>query len=160
MPIRARIWWEETSQSYAASWPYNEKFLEALKILIPSGDRTIDGTTKIWYVQEKYGLYLRQLAESSFGVGCVSFTSKEVAQQARAYQSQARGAQGSYLQPSVGTTEDCVVAFFTLIPYNVAKRAYLSAAQELHPDKPQGDAEKMTKLNELWKRIEKELYKR
>jgi hypothetical protein len=158
--IKARIWWDETSQSYAASWPYNEKFLETLKSLIPSGDRTLDGTTKIWYVQEKYGLFLRQLAESSFGTGCVSFTSKDVTQQARAYQSQARGAQGSYLQTSSGTTEDCIVAFFTLLPYNAAKRAYLQASQELHPDKPSGDAVKMTKLNELWSRIEKEFFKR
>jgi hypothetical protein len=160
MPIKARIWWDDSAQSYVVSSSYNERLVDALKGVIPSGDRSYDPASKFWYVKENYGPFIRQLAESAFGVGSVSFTSKDVAQQSRAYQSQTRGAQGALLQSTSGTTEDCIIAFFTLLPYTSAKRAYLQAAQELHPDKPQGDAVKMTKLNELWDRITKEFYKR
>ena len=160
MAIKARIWWTEDVQSYVVSSSYNERLVDSLKGVIPSGDRSYDPASKFWYVKEQYGAFIRQLAESAFGVGSVSFTSKDVAQQSRAYQSQARGAQGAYLQTTAGTTEDAIVAFFTLLPYQAAKRAFLQAAQELHPDKPQGDAVKMTKLNELWSRLEKEYYKR
>jgi hypothetical protein len=162
MAIKARIWWDEQAQCYQVSLPYNEKFIETLKLLIPSGDRMWDPATKIWFIKDNYGQFLRQLAETAFGVGCVSFTSKDVAQQARTYNSTIGGGPRHYnISPSTATTtEDAIVAFFSLLPYNAAKRAYLQASQELHPDKPTGDAVKMTKLNELWSRIEKEFFKR
>jgi hypothetical protein len=159
MALKVRIWWAEDAQAYMASFPYNEKFVEALKALIPTGERDWDPTTKIWYVKEKYGAFLHQLAGNAFGVSSVSFTSKEVAEQARAYSRPGAG-RGTSLTPSVGTTEDALIAFFSLVPYDAAKRCYLMAAQALHPDKPNGDAVKMTRLNELWSRLEKEYFKR
>lgn len=165
MAIKAKIWWDDTAQSYVLSSSYNEKFIEALKHLIPGGDRQYDPSSKFWYVKEHYGDFVRKLAETTFGVGSISFTSKLVAQQQRAssasYGGYAKhGAQGALLNSSNGTTEDAIVAFFNLIPYDAAKRAYLLTAQQLHPDKPNGDGSKMIKLNELWDRIEKEFFKR
>ena len=143
------------------SLAYDKGFLDALKQLIPSGDRQFDPNTKFWYFKEMYGDFIRDLATKSFGQGSVSFTSKTVAGQARAYSS-SPGASGKAAMPnsSSGTTEDAIVAFFSLIPYDAAKRSYLLASQTLHPDKPTGDAQKMSKLNELWARLEKEFFKR
>jgi hypothetical protein len=161
MAIKCKIWWDDTSSAYMVSCTYNERFIDALKSLIPSGDRNYDPATKFWYVQEKYGAFIRQFAQDAFGLPSVSFVSKDTTQQARTYQQAGDGAQSAYLNPSSGgTTEDAITAFFNLLPYDAAKRAYLIAAQTLHPDKPGGDGSKMIKLNELWSRIEKELYKR
>lgn len=160
MAIKARIWWDDTATAYVVSVPYKEAFVDALKQLIPSGDRNYDPQTKFWYVKEGYGSFIRQLAENAFGMSSVSFTSKDVAQQARSFHQQRSSTQGSLLTPGTGSTEDAIVAFFNLLPYDAAKRAYLIAAQTYHPDKPSGDGQKMSKLNELWDRIEKEFYKR
>src|SRR5207245_10426113 len=101
---------------------------------------------------------LRTLDETAFGIGCVSFTSRNVTQQAgqqRAYS----GSTHTLTTNGQSSTEDAVVAFMNLVPYDAAKRCFLLAAQTHHPDKG-GDAQKMSKLNELWSRIEKEFYKR
>lgn len=159
MAVKARIWWEDSSQSYVVSCSYAPKFVESVKSLIPSGSRTYDPTTKFWNVTEQYGEFLRKLAETAFGVGCVSFTSRQVASQASQSQQRAYTGQIPTTTNGTSTTEDCVVAFMNLVPYEAAKRAYLLAAQNHHPDKG-GDAQKMSRLNELWSRIEKEFYRR
>lgn len=158
MAIKCRIWWNEQAQAYAVVSGYSKDVVAALKTVIPSGDRDYDPTTKTWFVKESYGEAIRKIAESAFGIGSVSFTSRAVSQQAsqRTYTS----SNTASIQPSQGTTEDAVVAFMGLVPYDAAKRSYLLAAQALHPDKPDGDGVKMARLNELWKRVEKEFYKR
>jgi hypothetical protein len=160
MAIKCRIWWVDSAQAYAITFAYKVDLVEKLKGVIPSGDRDYDPTSKTWYVKEQYGAAIRSLAEAAFGVGSVSFTSRQVAEQSRQASYSNAGARGAYLQPSQGSTEDAVVAFMNLVPYDAARRAYLLAAQTLHPDKPEGDGMKMAKLNELWVRVEKEFYKR
>lgn len=163
MPIKCRIWWDQALNSYVLSGAYNSKLVEGLKATIPSGSRDHDPATKFWYFHEQYGEFVRQMAEASFGVGSVSFTSRNVTQQAGSQPGQQAYQAGSRpLSPSssVATTEDAIVAFFGLLTYDAAKRAYLVASATLHPDKPTGDGVKMTKLNELWTRIEKEFFKR
>lgn len=157
MAIKARIWWQESAGAYAVTFAYNKALVEGIKLLIPSGDRDFDPTSHTWYVKEQYGEMLRQLAEKGFGVGSVSFTSKTVAQQT---QQRTYSGNTASVTPASGTTEDAVVAFMGLVPYDAAKRCYLLAAQALHPDKPSGDPSKMARLNELWVRVEKEFYKR
>ena len=159
--IKCRIWWDDNASAYVISTAYSKDLVGALKQFIPSGDRQYDDQSKHWYVKESYGEFIRTMAEKAFGVGSVSFTSRTVSQQAqsgpRAYGS---GAQGAYLNPTTGgTTEDAIVAFFGLLSYDAAKKAYLVGAQSMHPDKG-GDPAKMAKLNELWTRIEKEFFKR
>ena len=157
--IKCRIWWEESSQSYVVSCSFAPKFVESVKSLIPSGSRTYDPTTKFWNVTEQYGEFLRKLAETAFGVGCVSFTSRNVTRQASQQSAYSRSSHSTLTTNGQSSTEDAVVAFMNLVPYDAAKRCFLLAAQTHHPDKG-GDAQKMSKLNELWSRIEKEFYKR
>lgn len=160
MAIKARIWWDATAQAYVVSISYNESFVNALKTLIPQGDRDFDPSTKFWYVKEAYGDFVRKLASDSFGISQVSFTSKTVAQQAQS-SAYTHGSRGAMLNPtSGGTTEDVIVAFFGLIPFEAAKKCYLIAASQFHPDHSPQDGEKMMKLNQLWDRIQKEFFKR
>jgi hypothetical protein len=162
MAIKARIFWDVNASAYVVSTAYNEKAVDALKSLIPSGDRSWDSGTKLWYVKEPYGEALRSLFASAFGIHAVSFTSKQVAEQAQTH-SQTRtqsSAAGTALNPSVGTTEDAIIAFFGLLSYDAAKQSYRRAATDLHPDKQNGDASRMSRLNDLWARIEKEYFKR
>jgi hypothetical protein len=158
MPIKARIWWDSSLNSYVVSSSYNTKLVESLKSFIPSGSRDFDPQTKFWYIKEQYGEFVRQIAEQAFGVGSVSFTSKNVSQQASSQQ--AYSGRPTVVSSGSLTTEDALIAFMNLVPYEAAKKCYLFATATLHPDKPTGDAQKMSKLNQLWERIEKEFYKR
>lgn len=161
MPIKCRIWWDEQAQAYVVSSNFNDKFIEAIKGLIPSGDRNYDPNTKFWYVKETYGAFIHTLSQNAFGISSVSFVSKQAAEQSSQTKAQSSRSSGAYLNPSQGgTTEDAIIAFFTLVPYDAARKCYLLAAASLHPDKPSGDGIKMSKLNELWTRLEKELFKR
>src|SRR5216684_1623626 len=150
MAIKARIWWDVNAQAYVISMLFNEKAVDALKGLIPSGDRNWDPSTKFWYVKEQYGEALRSLFGSAFGIHAVSFTSKTVAEQSQQASSQRTSSAGTTLNPSQGTTEDALVAFFSLLSYDAACTAYRRAATDLHPDKQGGDVIKMARLNELW----------
>jgi len=158
--IKCRIFWDVNAQAYVVSSSYSEKLVDALKSLIPSGDRNFDPQTKFWYLKEQYGAAIHSIATSAFGMHAVSFTSKQVAEQAASQQQHRTTSAGTSLNPSSGTTEDAIVAFFSLISYDAAKQAYRRAAQDTHPDKQNGDAAKMARLNELWGRLEKEYFKR
>jgi hypothetical protein len=164
MPIKARIWWDNSLDSYVVSSSYSSKLVDSLKQFIPSGSRDFDPQTKFWYVKEQYGEFIRQVAESAFGVGSVSFTSKNVTGQSTTGQQNGSQQQAYTGRPVVPTnlqsTESVVVAFFDLLPYDAAKKAYILASAQLHPDKPSGDGVKMSRLNELWQRLEKEYYRR
>jgi hypothetical protein len=168
MSIRARIWWDATLDSYVVSTSYNSKLVDSLKQFIPSGSRDFDPPTKFWYIKEQYGDFVRQICESAFGVDSVLFTSKNVTQQSTTqnpYASYPRPGSAPYNQTAVASssplsTEDAIIAFMNLVPYEAAKKCYLVASASLHPDKPTGDAQKMSRLNQLWERIEKEFYKR
>ena len=163
MPIKCRIWWDQNLDAYTVSSSYNTKLVDSLKQFIPSGSRDFDPTTKFWHIKEQYGEFVRQVAESSFGVGSVSFTSKNVTQQSQNGPSAYSGPkynQQSVATTSLQTTDDCLIAFMSLLPYDAAKKAYIVASTTLHPDKPTGDGQKMSRLNELWTRLEKEFFKR
>lgn len=156
MPIKCQIWWDIPTGSYVISSPYNQKLVEGLKALIPSGDREFDPTTKFWYLKEQYGEALKMLSENMFGVGNVSFVSKTASEQSQK-------AQQAYIPPAMsatlGSNERAMINFIRLIPYDAAKKAYLIAASSLHPDKG-GDPSKMSELNSVWTQIEKEVYRR
>src|SRR5258708_3836905 len=117
MAIKCRIWYDTQAQAYVVSSSFNEKLVDALKSIIPSGDRNWDPSTKFWYVKEQYGEAIRSIATSAFGIHAVSFTSKQVAEQAQSQSSQRTSSAGTSLNPSVGTTEDALVAFFGLLNY-------------------------------------------
>lgn len=152
MPIKCKIWWDTNTQSYIVSSSYNEKLVDALKNVIPSSDRSFDPKTKFWFLTEPYGEALRKIAEACFGVGGVSFVSKQVAEQSRQRQT---------LPASQDGISTAIAQFFALLSYDAAKAAYRKAALELHPDREgKSDPQRMAQLNDLWSRIEKEVYRR
>lgn len=159
--IKCRIWWDVNASAYVVSCGFNETFIEALKHFIPSKDRLYDPATKLWYLKEVYGEMIKTLAEAKFGVGSVSFQSRTVAEQAQAQQRRA-----SPPPPTVGGTaflnplEAAMVEFMSLMPYQALKAAYRAAALDLHPDKNQGSSEKMIRLNDLFRKLESEVYKK
>lgn len=155
--IKAKIWWDNASASYIVTVPYNESFLNALKTLIPSGSREFDFQNKFWYVKEEYGEFVRKLASDSFGVSNVSFVSKQVAEQAQSASARNNPAAAKICG---GTTEDAIIVFFQLVPYEAAKKCYRETALAYHPDHNPADGDKMILLNDMWNRIVKEFYKR
>ena len=155
MPIKCRIWWDSTIQSYVVSSAFSNKLVEGLKTIIPSSDRQWDDTSKFWYITEPYGAFVKDIAEKCFGVGSVSFTSKTVAQQSQS--SQQNQQRQTFTSTATTPIDRAIIDFFTLLSYDAAKAAYRRASQELHPDKG-GDSEKMTRLNQSWSRIEKEVF--
>lgn len=157
MAIKCRIWWDQQAQAYVISSSFSQGLVDGLKHLIPSGERNFDPNTKFWYVKEQYGDFVRDIATKAFGTGSVSFTSKTVAQQAQQQHRQYTAGPKPNGQTS---TEDALSAFAQLVGLDAMKQAFRRAAQDLHPDKPGGSAEKMAKLNELWSRIEKEFFRK
>jgi hypothetical protein len=53
--------------------------------------------------------------------------------------------------------EAAMFEFFEVCPLTSLKAAYRHAATQLHPDKQNGDSDKMSKLNAAWDKLEKEL---
>ncbi len=149
MSIKTRIWYDTAVDAYVVSSSYNEKLVESLKNIIPSSDRHYDLKTKFWYVKEPYGEFVRKIAETAFGIGSVSFTSKTVAQQTSSRTTLVKH----------DSLDKSIAEFFSLLSYDDAKKAYRSASLTLHPDKG-GDGLKMSKLIELWRKIEKEIFKK
>ena len=141
-----RIWWDKDVQAYYISTPYNQNFVEFIKAAIPVGKRHWDPQTKIWMFSEEFLPPLLKLCQKVWGAGNVTVIDKFQVEKASA-------------TPSVQKTkmEDVLADFIRLLPYDVALTAYRKAAMQLHPDRG-GDETKMSKLNTLWKRIQKELY--
>lgn len=158
--IKAKIWWDVPSAAYIVSIPYNESFLNALKQLIPGGDRSYDPNTKFWYIKETYGEFVRKLASDAFGIHNVSFVSKTVAEQSASQSTSSNRSNPAAAKLGGGTTEDVIVAFMNLVPYEAARKCYQQTALAYHPDHNPQDGDKMVLLNQLWDRLVKELYKR
>lgn len=164
--IKCQIWWELSTGSYVVSSPYNEKLVNGLKHVIPSGDRQYDNSTKYWYIKEQYGDAVKMIAEQIFGVGTVSFVSKQAAEQAHAAkqaQSTQQPGAGYQIPPAMIATMNSldlsIVCFFRLCSFEAAQNAFRLTAASLHPDKG-GDPNKMSELNTHWATIKRELFKR
>ena len=146
-PSGIKIWWDDSVQVYRLVTPYRPNFVELLKQLIPSSDRAWDAASKTWSLTEKFLPATKDLAEKIFG-GVATVISK---QQAQAAQGQSNsGAAVRSTTPVGKLIED----WFSLLPYEAAKKAYREGAMSLHPDRG-GSLETMSKFNSLWQQIEK-----
>jgi hypothetical protein len=65
--------------------------------------------------------------------------------------------QNSALSKSGSTEANNALAFCKLVPYNLMRKAYLGAIQELHPDKG-GNSDKASELNAMWKYLQENIY--
>lgn len=153
MAIKVKIWWDPTIQAYRVATPFNERYVEAIKLLVPASDRSMDFATKTWIFNERFLAPMQALCGSFWNKSEIVVVTRQQAE-TQAQQSQARMpvVAGSVL---ANTSHE----FLALLPYESAKKAYLHAATQLHPDKG-GDAERMSKINSLWSILEKEVWKK
>lgn len=145
---RCRIWWTPELKLYQISAPFNRDLIEFLKRTIPAGRRHFDDQTKFWGFGEEYLKPVRLLVERLWPGGVKVETKEDATRQAN---TAARLAKKS---PS-----DMSAEFLALLPFEAAQAAYKKAAILFHPDRG-GDPSKMTQLNSLWDRIQKEVYKK
>lgn len=143
----ARIWWDPQvgSGAYRMTVPYNPTFNELFKNIMPHSDRSWSPESKTWTFTERYFDAVKALIEKTFGnVIAISRAATEKASQ----------------PPPVKTAplDSIKIQFFSLIPYESMQKAYLNAANILHPDHG-GDMDKMANLNACWQRLKDDFYK-
>ena len=163
-----KILWDDSIAAYRVSTPFSPQFVELLKQLIPAGARAWDIQTKVWTVEEKYGVPIFDLCAriwSPQNILFVDAVAQAAAKAATAFHAQqntqAQPSNYQYVPPKItkGDPLDLVMLnFFKTLPYDAAKAAYRNAALLLHPDRQGGSADKMTVLNMTWTRIEQEYY--
>jgi len=125
-----------------------DKTVQFLKGAIPHSDRNWEPLTKTWTFTEKYLDGVSKFCVLIFG-------SQEVAVLSR---DKVEGQSRNISVSGTNTLDLTIIAFVKLLPYEAAQRAYKMAAMNLHPDRG-GDMESMTRLNQAWSKLEKELYK-
>lgn len=150
-----RIWWDTTVQAYRMASPYNATLVDSIKSQIPHSDRSYDPPTKIWTFVERQLTPLQALLKL-LNMQCVVIT-RQQAEQAASQQSNTN-AGGSASARNVKPLDTVIVEFVRLLPLDAAKKAYRAAAMDLHPDKQNGNNDKMQALNMAWDRIQKEVY--
>lgn len=153
---RAEIWWDTAVKAYRLKADFNQGLIDWLKSQIPYSDRSYNEipskihpgkTDKIWTFTEGYLDGVKKFCELAYGkqnVVCL-------------LRSQVEASQSSSTVNRVDGLESACVEFMKLLPYEAAQRAYRQAALVLHPDRG-GNMEKMSKINSIWTRLEKELY--
>ena len=156
-----RIWWDDTVQGYRVVTPYRPNFVDLLKQLAPGPERVWDGPPvnpngpRNWIISERIFQPTKDLIEKIFG-GPVIVVTK---QQWQAQQAQPGSASGSKSSGGRNDLATLMYEWFQLLPYTAAKKAYLFASMELHPDKG-GSPEVASKFNSLWQQIEKLHYQK
>ena len=146
---KCTIQWDDDVVAYIVSTPYSQQFVEFIKLAIPVSDRAWDAEKKVWYIKEAYFSVIKDVALKVWSFDQVIIITKAdvAAQQAK---------KTSVERVSKAPFEQVCLDFVKIIPKAVLKKAYLLAANELHPDKNGGDGSKMAALNNLWSRIESE----
>jgi hypothetical protein len=153
-PANIRIWWDAAIQAYRLSSPYNKTLVDALKQHIPASDRSFDEQTKQWIITERYFDPIKNVF-TLIGLKAVIITRQQVE---TTTQTASTGANGNAVSRQRQPLDAVIVEWVRLLPYDAAKAAYRRAALDLHPDKNQGNASRMTSLNAAWDRIAKEVY--
>lgn len=127
-----------------------DKTVQFLKTAIPHSDRNWDPDSKTWTFIEKYLDGVQKFCVLIFGQQEVAVLTRDKVEG----QSKSISVNGS------NTLDSVMISFMKLLPYEAARKAYLIASRELHPDvnKSQGSMELMTKLNQAWQVLEKEVY--
>ncbi len=149
MAVKARIWWDTSIQAYKLQCQFKPQLVDFLKTQIPVSDRSFDPTTKIWTFTENYLQGVRALCVLLYGVNDVAVLERKTVE------GQARQAPTSV--HTTNTLDSLCVQFVKLLPFDAAQTAYRKAALLLHPDRG-GDMEKMSQLNVVWTRLEKEIW--
>lgn len=148
-----KIWWNVQAQAYNMVTPYDQNFVNTFSLLVPGSDRHWDRDSKTWTFTERFFTPIKDLAEKVFRCTATVVT-RDMAEKAAA----GAGSSSSSAASSKSNKIDSVMAdFVRLLPYTAARKAWLLACTELHPDKG-GSLDKMSSLNAAWQRIEKEFF--
>lgn len=146
------IFWDVKVQAYQLQMKGDfqkiEKSIQFLKGTIPHSDRGWEPSTKTWTFTEKYLDGVVKFCTLIFG-------SQEVATLTR---DKVEGQSKNISVNGSNTLDSALLTFMKLLPFEAAQAAYRRASMVLHPDKG-GDMEAMTKLNQAWTKIEREVYK-
>lgn len=150
---KCMIYWDTKIQAYQLTMKGEfgkiEKTVQFLKGAIPHSDRNWDPTSKTWTFTEKYLDGVSKFCILIFGAQEVATLTRDKVEG----QDKAVSNTNGYSQ-----LDSAMLVFMKLLPYEAAQRAYKMAAMNLHPDRG-GDMESMTRLNQAWSKLEKELYK-
>lgn len=128
----ARMWWDEANGSYAVATPFDERFVDWIK-LVSKQDKKWDADAKLWYFSPQVCQEVKAKIESIYG-SC-HFTGP---------QSQAKMVAAA---PS-----DTYGKFCKLVGLAALDKARKEAVLRFHPDRG-GDPAKMSELNMLWAQI-------
>jgi hypothetical protein len=145
--IKCKLWWDNSVGAYRISTPYSPQFVDYIKASIPGSDRAYDKATHYWTFSEKYFKQVEDVIKKLWPTEHVIISHAQ--------------AQSASAPPALARTAitTAIEEFFLLLPFDAANAAYRKAALELHPDREGGNMEKMSKLNALWDRIKKEVFK-
>jgi len=152
---KCMIYWDVKVQAYQLQMklPYGEKdklekAVAFLKQAIPHSDRNWEPTTKTWTFTEKYIDGVSKLCVLVFGIQEVAVLTRD----------KVEGQSKNISVSGTNTLDSALLTFMKLLPFDAAQAAYRKASMTLHPDRG-GDMEAMTKLNQAWSKIEKEVYR-
>lgn len=159
MQRKVRIWWDKPVAAYRLSGDYDQSLIQFLKKNIPVDQRNYEEKVnqqtgkldRIWTFTEPYFDDVSKLCNVVFGPSNVTILTK--AQVEQVYQAPPSG-----VVKQLDGLDSLLAEFMHLLPFEAAQSAYRKAAFSLHPDKG-GSMEKMSRLNAIWTRIEKEIYK-
>jgi hypothetical protein len=158
---KVRIWWDAKVSAYRLQGDFKPELIEFLKANIPQDHRGYEKTKDpvtgkdehLWTFIEQYFDGMQKAAFLFFGQANVAILTRAQVESAT---------RGPSSLPNMSTNltslDVMLVEFMKLIPFEAAQSAYRKAAMVLHPDRQGGSMEKMTRLNSIWTRIEKEIY--
>lgn len=150
---KCKVWWDAPVSAYRAQFPFKQQVVDFLKGNIPHSDRSWEDSTKTWTFTETYFDGTVKFLRLVYG-------DQEVAVVSRQQYEQAQAPPRSVAVRNADSNTMMLADFMRLLPYEAAREAYRRAAILLHPDRnKENDAmEKMSKINALWTKIQKEIY--
>lgn len=153
---KASINWTPSAGVYTLQFDFTTKeFIELLKMIIPSSDRSYDPKTKSWFVSESHFDDLKLLFESKFTN--VKTTTKAQVEE------HFKGFENNFARP-VDTNKELTTFLNYVqeagIPFDrdskdgaLAQKAYRRAAMYFHPDRNPARAKDMSALNEAFNNL-------
>ncbi len=155
-PTTVTIHWSTKSSAYAIKfndtyhWDQMQIFIQYLKN-IPYGERDYDPENKVWYLMEKHLDGFKSMMEMIPEHFVIDFQGKPENQPYV----------GKFVSVDTYLDQFQILTTYNLrtMKYDEAKKVYRKCAMLWHPDRNNGDAGRMTEINECWSNIERLYFK-
>jgi len=131
-------------------WSKCELVITVIKTTIPTSQREYDPETKTWYIGEAYIKGIKDICDTIPDFEVVYTAKPDSTTAAAMYTHEAQRADYAEFQRMLSFAH---VPWTDTTDYAVAKRAYLRASMQLHPDKNPHMANEMSTLNATWSRL-------